>query len=406
LDIPLTQSERQFALVSLIDALTRLSETRDLYSREDLLGVLHQTIDDFDPLVRRQAEIADAVIKIIDFMRITDQNRELPLQAIDRLLSNYPNDVEVANYLHAMNMQLIGENQVEFATELMSRMHAVYQLSKNEVLKAMSEKMPDRIRMAQVRLDMVVSEMNYNIPAFERFVSTMLLLANGKPMGSELAKTTLWAAWYCEVTGKHSEANDIYRAIEENFARQLSTPAAISAHRAALAGRQRISSLGNEFELIGTSLIANIQAQDYCRDRTAIVVFWSRENLPAYLEQLRYIDSEFSKSKTDQYAFVGYCVDAEDVEPSPNLKKGGDGLAQTTPSLEPLDSQAEFSPNWQVSVSSQESEKLEKHLKSIGVPDTPYVILLKPDGVISAINVPLQELGSLLSSAPRATRPR
>ncbi|MEZ6094643.1 MAG: hypothetical protein R3C03_10470 [Pirellulaceae bacterium] len=365
LDFPLTQLERQDVLVSNLDALIELTKTRDFPSREHMLELLDFVLTDFDPTVKRKAEIVYAINESIDFTRVLDQDFTPARDAIAVILKQYPNDIEVANCIKEISVQFVMLEHLDQAVELMQSMENAYRNSSVPELKKIASVMPDSIRLARVRFDMAMREMSMSIPAFERFINTVLLLTDGEPMGELLCRHTLNAGKFCENTGRYSEAKDIYQGICGNLESSQSTLATKATFRQAEQGLKRIDSLGENLEI--TTLFANASPAEGKAEMPWLVVFYP----PAKDEQdsriLRVLDENVKKARSAGCNVVGYRIENDDID------SNADEETSNT-----------FNPDWQLDV---DEKSLELVAARIGVPDSPYVIMLEPAGKITEINV-------------------
>lgn len=371
---PLTDGERQYILLSRMDALVRLLQTRDLRSREQLLSLLAQITNDPDPAVRKQARIAEATRRVIDFVRLENSTSEFARTCLSNLVRDYPEDREVLIFCRNICAQLIREDQVSMAAEMLYQFEELYSQSSNPEFRDFAAQIPDLVRIAQVRYDVALEEMHMSQPDFERFLGIVEDLAAG-PMGEELLRTLIRAGLKCERHGKIAEARRVFEKLDARLGGDLGATLTLESiadfRQLVQASLRRIDSVGDEVRLHGRTRDGLAVSPERTRGKQTLVVFWSLSAVSRNPQYLPALDQALMQVQSESVQVVGYCLDSCDE----------DTIRQSTG----------FCPVW-LANSPDDKAATQELTQILGVPLSPYIILLDSQNRIRAINLDPNEL--------------
>lgn len=366
--LELTKEERSRALVSQIDALTKLHATREISSSERLKELAKKHANDPDPQVARAAKIATTAVRLVEFIR-TDYGKYEPLKtSIKELLEQYPSDPEIARSLEHVTVQLFQRDKDREANDIMSMMILTYSKSPSAKMKEYVGMLQDRIKLVEVEFSALVQGINLG-GAKERaaFETGLRRLAADHTIGitayDEISRASRWL----ECNGLHSAAAEVYQAMDQLISKHPTTFISDKAKEESRLGLKRLRQIGKKIELGGKTLLGDeIDPADF-EGKVVLLYFWSAEK-PLTLKGMGELFPIYKNFPRDQFEIIAISIDEDEKKPMQVL---GTRI-----------------PPWTVMIPKSQSDADEESLiDHCAVHYIPYSVLLDTSGKVDQVNV-------------------
>lgn len=378
LEHALTESDYHDTLVSKMESLVKLAETRNLQSREMLLTAIKAYQAHPDSAVRKLVMLGAADLAFIDFLKTPGGEISPALAAARALLADFPNDEEVARFLDAQSTLLVNRQRYDAAIDLLKTLQIAYHDNANLSIKTMAETLADRIFFVEIRFDQVVERMRNQRPgAQEIFLEALAKIASNPNAGMMSFTEVARAAYFYEQVGRIDNARDIYGLLERKMAFNSDRRIAEAARDSARRGLKRLDSLGRNVDLQGTKPDGTKISLAELRDQIVVLYFWRGIHSQASFQTAVELNETMRLYKDSPVVFLGIAADNDSDE-------------QAMVTFNKI-------PNWQFKLADHLAtvQKLEQDL---GIPNGPYVTILDRQGNICAINVTPPQLKGLLDN--------